>query len=179
MAKFEPRFDQIDSFAEDLKKLGQLTNEDAWTILAPAGEFLRVKLIEKIRTIFKQRTGKLAEAITSMKKANGDGPYIQVYPYGTHHTYHSRVKYREYKNSVHGRMSKRGGGVRKATADEVAFILEYGTNGAGYNRKGNLRGVPRKAYHWMENTINENVDEIHEKMQEGFDTLCDEKGVGT
>ena len=165
MARFEPRFDQIEGLEMDLKKLGQLTDEDAWTILNPAGDFLRGKFMEKIKTVFQQHTGKLAASITSMRKKSGEGPYIQVYPYGTHHTYHGREKTRAYKRSKHGRTYTFGGGTRKASADEVAFVLEYGSSRIA-------------ATHWMENTINENLEELHEKMQEGFDRLCDEKGVG-
>lgn len=167
MAKFEPRLDQIDGLSEDLKKLGRLTNEDAWAILTPAGEFLRVKFMEKIRQLFtRYSTGKLASLIESMRKQNGDGPYIQVYPYGTHHKYQGREKTKAYKRSKHGRTYTYGGGNKKATADEVAFILEYGAPS---------RNI--EATHWMENTINENVGEIHAKLQEGFDRLCDEKGI--
>ena len=72
-----------------------------------------------------------------------------------------------YARTKHGRTYTYGGGTRKATADEVGFILEYGAPS---------RNIP--AHHWMENTINENLDEVHEKLQEGFNTLCDEKGIG-
>lgn len=167
MAKFEPRLDQIDGLSEDLKKLGQLSNEGAWAILAPAGEFLREKFMDKIRAVFtKYSTGKLATMIESMNKQNGDGPYIQVYPYGTHHAYQGRTKTKAYKRSKHGRTYTYGGGSKKATASEVAFILEYGAPS---------RNIP--ASHWMENTINENLDGISQKIQEGFDALCDQKGI--
>ena len=112
------------------------------------------KFRAKIRGLFRQRTGNLAESITALRKSD-DGPYIQISPQGVHHQYRSP------------RPSKRKPTFKRknAHASEVGFILEYGD---GHH----------KATHWMETTIDENAEEIGRKMQEGFDALCDRKGVG-
>lgn len=81
-------------------------------------------------------------------KRKQDGPVILVYPDGPHHRYRSRK-----------------GGTKTATAAEVGFVLEYGD---GHHR----------AAHWMESTVDEQDRAIGEAMQEGFDTLCEKKGVG-
>lgn len=150
MARFEPNTGGLDSLSTDLRKLGQLTNEDAWTILTPAAELLEGKFMDKIRTIFTQRTGKLAAAIQSFRRVE-DGPVILVYPDGAHHRYRSR--------------KKKGGGMKTAQASEVGFVLEYGSS-------------RHQAYHWMENTIEEETEAVGEALQEGFDLLCEEKGIG-
>lgn len=144
MARFEP---MIDDLSMDLQKLGQITEEDAFTILTPAGELVKEKFTEKIRSVFAQRTGKLAAAIQSFKRVE-DGPSILIYPDGPHHRYRSR----------------KTKGTKTATAAEVGFVLEYGS-------------ARVKATHWMENAIRENEEAIGQKMQEGFDAFCDEKGI--
>jgi hypothetical protein len=144
MARFEP---MIDDLSMDLQKLGQITEEDAFTILTPAGELVKEKFTEKIRSVFAQRTGKLAAAIQSFKRVE-DGPSILIYPDGPHHRYRSR----------------KTKGTKTATAAEVGFVLEYGS-------------VRVKATHWMENALRENDEAIGQKMQEGFDAFCDEKGI--
>ena len=149
MARFEPQTGGLDSLSNDLKKLGQLTDEDAYTILTPAADHLVGRFAEKVRSFFRQHTGKLAESIEALRKRD-DGPYIYVGPQGVHHKYKSR--------------KKEGGGMKNALASEVAFILEYGDS-------------HHTATHWMENTINEESDAVGEKLQEGFDALCDEKGI--
>lgn len=147
MASFEPKVDGLDGLDADLKKLGRLTNEDAWTILTPAADLLKEKFMEKIRSIFRQHTGKLAASIKDMKKA-ADGPSILIYPQGAHHQYRSR----------------KSGGSKTASASEVGFVLEYGDS-------------RHAARHWMEGTVTEQESALGEKFQEGFDKLCDEKGI--
>lgn len=146
MARFEPK--GVDGMSLDLQKLGQISDQDAYTILTPAADLLGKKFKAKIAAIFRQRTGKLAAAIKGFRKKGGEGPFMLVYPYGAHHTYNSRK-----------------GGTKTATAAEVGFVLEYGDGS-------------HKATHWMENTVAENEIEITEAMQEGFDTLCDQRGIG-
>ena len=149
MARFEAKTDGLTSLSNDLKKLGQLTDEDAYTILTPAAEHLRGKFSDKVKAVFQQHTGQLAASIQALRKKD-DGAYILVAPQGVHHKYRSR--------------KKKGGGQKNALASEVAFVLEYGGGG-------------HPATHWMENTINEEETATGEKLQEGFDRLCDEKGI--
>lgn len=149
MAKFEVMSEGAEGLSMDLKKLGRLTDEDAYTILEPAADVVKAKFADKIKAVFQQHTGKLAASIQEFKK-KADGPFILVYPHGPHHRYKSRKK-----------------GSKTASAGEVAFVLEYGAP---------ARNIA--ATHWMENSIQESDQEITEAMQAGFDTLCDEKGIG-
>lgn len=150
MARFEPKTEGLGSLSDDLRKLSSLRDEDAFEILTPAGEHLREKFSEKIRSTFIQHTGKLAESIKALRKKE-DGPFILVAPQGVHHRYRSR--------------KKKGGGTKNALASEVAFILEYGD---GHHT----------ATHWMESTVTAEEGAVQEKLQEGFDAWCDRKGVG-
>ena len=149
MARFEARTGGLDSLSTDLKKLGRLTDEDAYVILEPAGQHLAGKFSEKVRAFFRQHTGALAASFEALRKKD-DGPYILVSPQGVHHKYRSR--------------KKKGGGMKNAQASEVAFVLEYGDS-------------HHAATHFMENTINEEEAATGEKLQEGFDRLCEEKGI--
>ena len=153
MANFVPMNDSAEKLSMDFTKLGQITNEDAWAILRPAGQMLKEAFREKILGTFQQRSGVLAESIEAVDRT-GDVPHVLVYPQGPHHKYRNR--------------KKRGGGMKTADASEVGFVLEFGSA---------ARGIA--ASHWMENAITEHDAEITEKMQEGFDALCDEKGIGT
>ncbi len=167
MAKFEPKVD-IDNLSLDFQKLSNLSNDDIWQILTPAADLLVRKLKEKIKTFFKQHTGKLAASIEGFRKGRGkeSAPHILVYPYGTHHRYKGRKKTGHYKRSKHGRTYTYGGGSKQASANDVAFVLEYGAAS---------RNIP--ATHWMEKTINENSEAVAEAMQQGFDDYIKNKGV--
>lgn len=150
MARFEPNTGGLDRLSEDLRKLGQLTDEDAYTILTPGANHLAAKFKAKIKATFQQHTGKLADSIKALRKRD-DGPYILVSPQGVHHRYKGR--------------KKKGGGTKNALASEVGFVHEYGDQ-------------HHPATHWMENTINEESDAVGDALQDGFNRLCDEKGIG-
>ena len=152
---------------QDLQKLGKISEADHWEILTPASDLLVRKFAAAIKRIFRQNTGKLAASIQGFRKSGGGLPYMLVYPYGTHHKYKGRTKTRQYKRSKHGRTYTYGGGSKNAEANDVGFVLEYGSP---------ARGI--KAYHWMENTLEENSGEISEALQQGFDEYCDKRGIG-
>lgn len=154
----------------DLQRLGHLTNENVWAILSPAADLLRELFTEKIKSIFQQHTGKLANAIQGFRKSSEDGPYILVYPYGDHHKYNARgfnaERYarRSKRGSAKGYKKSKKAGTKTASANEVAFVLEYGD---GHHT----------ATHWMEGTMEQNDFKIHNAMQEGFDAFCEERGL--
>lgn len=147
-----------EQLSQDLQKLGKISEADHWEILTPASDLLVRKFAAAIKRIFRQNTGKLAASIQGFRKSGGgDGTHILVYPHGAHHKYQSRTK----------RTKKGGAATKTANANEVGFVLEYGSP---------ARGI--KAYHWMENTLEENSGEISEALQQGFDEYCDKRGIG-
>lgn len=157
MSKFDVN-DGPDRLIQDIQKLGELSTDDHWEILTPAADLLVKKFAQKVKQVFTQYTGKLAEAIQGFRKSGGgDGHYILVYPHGPHHKYKSRTK-----------KTKKGAAASKtAAANEVAFVLEYGSPG---------RNI--KATHWMENALEESSAEISDALQQGFDDYCDKRGIG-
>lgn len=155
MAQFKVN-DGAGRVALDLEALGRIGDEDAYTILNPAANVLTERFTKKIKSIFQQHTGKLAASVQGFRKKSGEGPYMLVYPYGAHHRYKSR------KGGKKGK-----GGSKNVGANEVAFVLEYGAP---------ARGI--EATHWMEDAMYESESEVGEAMQEGFDALCDSKGIG-
>lgn len=163
MAKFEPLAGAAQLEA-DFDKLGRLDDDKVWAILRPAAELVTQAMKQKVKSLFQQHTGKLADSIEAFPK-RGDSAYFLVYPYGVHHKYNARLKTKTYKRSKHGRTYTTGGRMKNAPANDVGFILEYG------DRK-------HKATHWMENTIKEQDAAITEAIQQGFDDLCDALGVG-
>lgn len=157
MSRFEVN-NGAEELIQDLQKLGKLSEEDHWDILTPAADLLVKKFAAKIKKLFKQHTGNLADSIQGFRKSGGgDGSHILVYPHGPHHKYQSRTK----------RTKKGGAASKTANANEVGFVLEYGAPS---------RGI--EATHWMENTLEENSGEISEALQQGFNEYCDKRGVG-
>lgn len=165
MARFEVTGD-IDRLATDVKGLGDVTKNEYWALLEPGANVLVRKFREKLQKLFKQRTGKLAASIAGFKKSSFGQPYMLVYPYGDHHKYRGRSKTRKYKRSKSGRTYTYGGGNKVATANDVAFVLEYGSPARGIN-----------PHHWMEETMEESMDEVVDAMQEGFNELCERRGL--
>lgn len=167
MARFEPK--GVDGMSLDLQKLGQISDQDAYTILTPAADLLAEKFKDKLSLLFSKISGKLVASIRAMRKQSGGVFYMLVYPYGDHHKYNARVRsYTVQKRADWGvEKRKTKGGVKMASANDVAFVLEYGSP---------ARGI--EASHWMEKTIQENEEQILEAMQRGFDELCDERGIG-
>lgn len=156
MSKFDVN-DGADRLIQDIQKLGEITNDDHWEILTPAADLLVKKFAQKVKQVFQQHTGNLADAIQGFKKSGGGEPHILVYPHGSHHKYKSRTK-----------KTKKGAAATKtAAANEVAFVLEYGSPG---------RNI--KATHWMENALEENSAEISDALQQGFDDYCNKRGIG-
>lgn len=179
MAKLDFDAVALDQFNLDLQRLGKLTNEDHWQILAPAGELLVQKFRETIARTFSHQKNhpagdiqSLSDSIEAQNKYGADGAYIQIVPDGGHHRYNKRVKTIKV-TKVFGHVSKSGtrtrktkGGLKTERADAVGFVLEYGSPG---------RHI--KPYHWMENTMLQSAAEVEEALQQGFDAFCEENGL--
>ena len=153
MAKFS--FDGIDYISAKLEQLGQIDDEDKLSVIRPAAEFLKQKHQEAIRTVFKQRSGVLAESITVQEKSDDDGAYAHITPRGKH------------PSSFTGKRKRKDGrsnGKYSGSNAEVAYILEYGS--------------PRiSASHWMENANEQVADQVIEMQQEAWNALVAEKGL--
>lgn len=153
MAKFS--FDGIDYISAKLEQLAQIDDDDKMSVIRPAAEFLKQKHQEAIRTVFKQRSGALAESITVQEKSDDDGAYAHITPRGKH------------PGSSTGKRKRKDGrsnGRYSGTNAEVAYILEYGS--------------PRiRATHWLETTNEEAADEVVGLQQEAWNKLITEKGL--
>lgn len=146
MSQFEPKVDLDDA---GLRGLSNLTPDDEFRILQPAAARLVEAMKETIRTRFAQITKQLADSVRADRRAGRGAGYILVYPRGTHHEY----------NHITGSGQKMR---KKATAAEVAFVLEYGR-----------KGVP--ATHWMEQTITAQQDAMSADMQSALDEIISER----
>lgn len=152
MAKFS--FNGVDSLEASFEQLAQLSNEEKLSILLPSGQLLLERQKEKIRTLFKRRTGDLEESMTLETKENEENPSVIIYPKGKH------------RNSFTGKRMKKGrpSGKYSGTNAEVAYILNYGS--------------PRiAATHWLENANEEAEADVIASQQEAFNELLEKKGL--
>lgn len=152
MAKFS--FNGVDSLEASFEQLAQLSSEEKLSILMPSAELLLERQKEKIRKLFKRRTGDLENSLKIEVKKSEDGPYILISPNGKH------------RGSFEGkrRGKRRSNGHYYATNAEIAAILEYGS--------------PRiAATHWLENANEESEEDVIASQQEAFNELLEKKGL--
>lgn len=153
MAKFS--FNGVDQLAADFEQLADLSDDEKLSVLRPAGEHLKDKFVEKIKTRFAQRTGDLAGSITIEERTGDSGAYLHITPKGKHRG--SGTGKRKRKNG-------RSNGKYSGTNAEVGYILEYGS--------------PRiSASHWMEETCEEQADNVAQAQQQAWNSLLAEKGL--
>lgn len=151
-------FNGVDYLSATFEELSQLTDDDKLSIIMPAAELLAEKHSAKIRQVFNQRSGTLADSITVTTKTDDDGVYAHVSPKGKHPK-SSRGK--RMKNTPRGRRSS---GKYSGSNAEIGFILNYGS--------------PRiPASHWMENANEEAEAEIEEAEQNAWNDLMEKKGL--
>ena len=148
------RFDGIDEIIAGAEKLSQLSAEDLYGVIEPAAESLKERYRDKILSLFRQRTGTLADSFQLTRRDSEEGVAVHIGPKGKH------------PGSGRGKRKKKGrsSGKYSGTNEEIAYILEYGS--------------PRiQASHWMENTNEEADDELTAIMEEGWDRLISQKGL--
>lgn len=152
MAKFN--FDGIDYISAKFEQLSQLDDEDKMSVIRPAANLLRDRHREKILSLFKQRTGSLADSLQIEERSDENGAYAHITPKGKHP-----------KSSTGKRRKKgRSSGRYSGTNAEVAYILEYGS--------------PRiPASHWMETANEESADEVIATQQASWNDLITKKGL--
>ena len=153
MAKFS--FNGMDAIEASFQEMSQLSDDEKYSVIAPAAELLKQKFVEKIKSFFVQRSGKLAESITVVQKSDDAGTYAHITPTGKHPA-SSTGKRKRKDGKSNGRYS--------GSNAEVAWILEYGSP----------RIEPR---HWMETTNEENADEVMSIMEGSWDDLLTSKGL--
>ena len=61
MATFS--FNGMDAIEASFQEMSQLSDEEKYSVIAPAAELLRQRFVEKIKAVFVQRSGKLAESL--------------------------------------------------------------------------------------------------------------------
>ena len=152
MAKFS--VNGFDTISASFEQIAQLSDDDKFSVVAPAAEILKNKFVEKIKAVFTQRSSVLAESITVQRKVGDDGAYAHIIPKGKHPA--SRTGKRDRKPKSNDPYS--------GTNAEVAYILEYGS--------------PRiRGRHWMEETVEESEEEVLEAQQAAWNDLLTRKGL--
>lgn len=146
----------FDAFSADLEAAKNLTEDEQFKILEAGGEVVKTAMRSKLSELGLRATGRLAESIEIVRKVE-ETPYVLIEPKGKHHSYRGRDE--------QGRRGK--GGRKTATAGEVGFVFEYGAAS---------RHIP--AYHWMEKAVEGSTEETTVAMQNAFNAVLDEKGVG-
>lgn len=152
MAKFS--FNGMDEISASLEQIANLTDEDKMSVILRGARLLLERQREKIASVFKRRTGALANSLTIEERSDDSGVFAYIFPKGKH------------PGSSTGKRMKKGrsSGKYSGSNAEVAYILEYGS--------------PRiAATHWLENANEESADELTETMQSAWNDLLTEKGL--
>lgn len=152
MAKFT--FNGMDEISASFEQLASLTDEDRMSVIMPAAKLLVERQREKIRRLFVQHTGKLAESLTIQQKSDEDGAYAHIYLKGKHPG----------SGTGNRKGKRRSNGSYSGTNAEVGYILNYGS--------------PRiRATHWLENANEEAADEVTAVQQEAWNEVLARKGL--
>lgn len=152
MAKFS--FNGMDEISASFEQLANITDEDKMSIIMPAAKLLVERQRQKIKELFEQRTGDLADSLSIQEKKDEGGAYAHIYLKGKHRG--SSTGKRKGKRRSNGKYS--------GTNEEAGYILEHGS--------------PRiSARHWMESANEDAEDEIIAAQQEAWDDLVTKKGL--
>lgn len=152
MAKFS--FNGMDEISASFEDMAQLTDEERMSVIMPGAQVLVERQRGKIQSVFKQRTGALADSITIREKSDDYGAYANIFLKGKHPG----------SSTGKRRGKRRSNGKYSGTNAEVGYILEYGS--------------PRiAATHWMENANEEAAAEVATAQQEAWDELMQKKGL--
>lgn len=152
MAKFS--FNGMDELSASFEDMIQLSDEERMSVIMPGAEVVAEHQRGKIQSLFKQRSGALADSITIRQKSDDDGAYANIFLKGKH------------PGSSTGKRGgkRRSNGKYSGTNAEVGYILEYGS--------------PRiAATHWMENANEDAAAEVASAQQEAWNDLMKKKGL--
>lgn len=152
MAKFS--FNGMDELSASFEDMIQLSDEERMSVIMPGAEVVAEHQRGKIRSLFKQRSGDLADSITIRQKSDDDGAYANIFLKGKHSG----------SSTGKRRGKRRSNGKYSGTNAEVGYILEYGS--------------PRiAATHWMENANEDAAAEVASAQQEAWNALMEKKGL--
>ena len=152
MAKFS--FNGMDELSASFEDMLRLSDEERMSVIMPGAEVVAERQRGKIRELFNQHTGALADSVTIRQKSDDDGAYANIFLKGKHPG--SSTGKRKGKRRSNGKYS--------GTNAEVGYALEYGT--------------PRiAATHWMENANEEAASEVTTAQQEAWNSLMEKKGL--
>lgn len=152
MGKFS--FNGMDEISASFEQLSNITDEDKMSVIMPAAKLLVERQRQKIKELFIQHTGDLADSLTIQEKSGDDGAYAHIYLKGKHRG--SSTGKRKGKRRSNGKYS--------GTNSEVGYILEVGS--------------PRiAARHWMENANEEAEADVVAAEQAAWDDLITKKGL--
>ena len=152
MAKFS--FNGMDELSASFEDMLRLSDEERMSVIMPGAEVAAERQRGKIRELFNQHTGALADSITIRQMSYDDGAYANIFLEGKHPG--SSTGKRKGKRRSNGKYS--------GTNAEVGYVLEYGT--------------PRiTATHWMENANEEAASEVTTAQQEAWNSLMEKKGL--
>lgn len=143
-----------------------MPREERLNILRPAAELMKERFGQKVRKIFKQRTGSLAESfqVIEPKEDNEfDETFLRVAPRGKHKSGVRKRKSRagspDRKYAKHNREVK----AASISNSELAYLLEYGT--------------PRmRPTHFMEIASEEAAEDIAAAIEKEWDAMLERKG---
>lgn len=147
-------FNGMDEISASFEQAAQLTDEDRMSVIMPGAQLLLERQREKIRSLFNQWTGALADSLTIREKADDDGAYANIFLKGKHPGASTGKR----------RGKRRSNGKYSGTNAEIGYILEHGS--------------PRiAATHWMESANEDAADEVAAAQQEAWNELLTKKGL--
>ena len=152
MAKFS--FNGMDELSASFEQLAQLSDEERMSVIMPGAKLLLERQREKIRSLFHQWTGALADSLHISEKSDDDGAYAYIQLKGKHPINRT------------GERNKDGKAPEPipSTTAAIGYILEYGS--------------PRiAATHWMEQANEDAVDDVVAAQQEAWNELLTKKGL--
>lgn len=152
MAKFT--CNGMDDIIASFEQVAQLTDEDRMSVIMPGAQLLLERQREKIRSLFHQWTGALADSLTIREMSDDDGAYANIFLKGKHPG----------SGTGKRRGKRRSNGKYSGTNAEIGYILEYGS--------------PRiAATHWMESANEDAADDVAAAQQEAWNELLTKKGL--
>lgn len=153
--------DGLDRMTVSFLQLQQLSDDEIYSVIEPAANTLKDKMVEVIERLFTKRSGSLASSIEVSRRFQSTGPaggyvYALVGPNDAKHPKATRGKRKP-------RAQGGKGGSYAGTNAEVGWILEYGSS----------RILAR---HWMETAGNECMEELYASMEERFTAILSAAG---
>ena len=135
----------LEELALNMNELANIPQRVIDEMLMAGGEVIRTGHQTELRSQSLVDTGCLISAVQIHKKRHSvTEHYVLVYPYGMHHTYNARSSsYTKMNWGRSGRTMSKGGGLKKATNNDVGFVHEFGGHG---NRASQWMRIANEKY---------------------------------